>query len=328
MVAATFGTQTIAHAALYWMEQIPYTTEFATLAAGTQESLFALTGWNPSHDPRTVVAVDQIAATPIPGVQLIVTNDTHVGRYDLGTWAGQWSPVPVDRWASRNVSITALNAGTQAAVNVRMAYRMLVWQEPIAVRILRGYALTPQDQQIARALQVETTAALQRGTTPILLDRVIQGTYANRQVAAPLNFAQLVTPSPTPQNIHRLSANANQLLVLRSVAAACNWEDQVTLTVNRDSDQAHVQINLAAAPLNRPLTLFVPALQSLTFDISAATTLPGPIPIRLEIWTVALSAILRARMSALTQTTLQTLQQDYGAQAGAKLWDHIRMGMV
>jgi len=323
-VAATFGDSTIRNAIPYWLEQIPYTEELTTVAATSQQGILAVQGWNPSNNPETILFLDAIAATPIPGIEWVVNNDKTQGRYDLGTWRGNWEPVTVGRAAYRNLSWNVINTTTQTVTNLRFAYRMTVWREPIAVKVLRGIELTAEERQIAQDLRLDLNPAMMRGTSPYPLDKVIQETYANRQVAAPLNYALLVQPTTTVQTFHHLSTKPNQLLVLRAVASDCNWEDGVTLTVDRDDNTAHVQVNLAAAPLDQPLSMFVPARHTLTFKISATTSTLGFIPIRLEVWTIAVSTGLLVRLGQLTQADMQQL---YGADAGTRFYEHVKAGL-
>jgi len=323
-VAATFGDSTIRNAIPYWLEQIPYTEELTTVAANSQQGIFGIQGWNPTNNAETLVFLDQIAATPIPGVEWVINNDKTQGRYDLGTWRDNWQPVTVGRAAYQNLSFNVINTQSQAVTNLRFAYRMTVWREPIAVKVLRGIPLTPEEKRIAQDLRLDLNPAMMRGTSPYPLEKVIAETYGNRLVAAPLNYALLVQPTPTVQTFHHISTRPNQLLVLRRVASDCNWEDAVTLTVDRDDNAGHVQVNLAAAPLDQPLEMFIPARNTLTFKISAGVSGLGFIPIRLEVWTIAVSTGLLVRMGQLTQADMQQL---YGADAGTRFYEHVKAGL-
>lgn len=326
-MAASFGLQTIQNARAYWLEQIPYSALIPTLTAGGQESLIpAVQGWNPQNNPATLARLDDLGATRWSGVQVDLTSDTTRDRYDLGQWPADLEPVPTDRVARTRLSATLVNTTGSAVTNLQCTYRVTVWAEPIAVKVLYGWPLTVQEQALARAIGLDTGTASQRGTLPMDLDRIIEGTYRNRLIGTPLSFALAATASPTTGGLsfHRVQVPPNTLMVVRSVAMAGTLEDGVQLHIDRDSDTDHVILDAATMNLDRPVRMFVPARQNLNFRLTATTAPPAPTPVRIEVWPVSLSNILRIRLGELDQAGAEQL---LGAANGQKLYAAVKAGM-
>lgn len=326
-MAATFGLSTIHNAQPYWLEQIPYTAVIGSLAAGGQTALIpAIQGWQGRTTATTLVALESLGATQWTGVQVEMTNDHAKDRYDLGTWQPNLDPVPVDRVAFENLSAKLYNTTSTAVTNLQLVYRMTVWQMPVAVKVLWGLKLTPQETAVARAVGLDTAPNNQRGTLPLTLDRIIEGTFKNRLVRARLNTALLGTASTSSAglSIHRYQVEPNTIAILRSVAMAGTLEDGVQLHVDRDTTTDHVILDAAALSLDRPLMMWIPATDSLNFRLTATTTPPAQVPVRLEIWTVSLSNILRVRLGA----SMAEIEQLMGSPAnGQKLYASVKAGM-
>ena len=326
-MAASFGLSTIANARPYWLEQIPYTALISTLAAGAQDNLIpAVQSWNPTNQAPTLVALDTLGATQWPGVQLDLASDTTRDRYDLGMWPANLAGVAVDRAARARISATLTNTNTTAATNLQIAYQMTVWAEPIAVRVLRGWPLSTQDQALARQIGLDIAPNNQRGTLPLSIDRVIENSYRNRLIGSPLSFALAATATPTTGGtpFHRVQVPPNALYVVRSVAMAATWEDGVQLHIDRDTDTDHVVLDAATMTLDRPTPMFIPALASLNFRLTATTAPKAPTPIRIEVWPVSLSNILRLRLGLLD---LAGAEQIMGATNGQKLYASVKAGL-
>jgi hypothetical protein len=166
----------------------------------------------------------------------------------------------------------------------------------------------------------------QRGTLPMTLDRIIEGTFKNRLVRARLNWALTGTASTTSGGLtlHRYQVDPNTVAIVRSVALAGTLEDGVQLHIDRDANTDHVILDAAACSLARPTEMWIPALQSLNFRLTAASTPPAATPVRLEIWTCSLSNILRLRFG---QMDLAGAEQVMGAANGQKLYAAVKAGM-
>jgi|GEM_PF-3050572 len=328
-MAQAFSASTIQHAIPYWLEIVPY-TQTVQLAAGSQQSLVPLIQ---GRGKTALCILEDVAATPAAGVQLQVTADQQQWRYDLGAWPGDLLPLPIRAVAFQRVQATLLNpAGNAAQTNLQTTVRMAVWAEPITVKILWGQPLTAQEQAIARELGLEQAAAAMRGTTPHSLDTYIETTYRNRLIdpVTPYSFRFQAATTSAPFYTEQVRS-PNELLVLRRITVAAAFEDGLTLTVDRDNDAGHVVIQPQPGDLEHPIACFVPALDHLTFHLQAATAPAAPTPIVLEIWHVALSNILRARMQgSAAGLTLAQLQQIMGGNqaAATQVWDRVKAGVL
>ena len=331
VVATQPSTSTIAHAARYWLEILPYTATFATLpgtSSGTQNAvpLFSqLQGWQAAANPATAIALERVGLTPITGVQLQVLADGHQRRWDTGAWPWNLEELATDAWAIRSLSAQLVNTTATTYPNVQVRYRLIVWEEPIAMRVLQGWSLTQPEVAVARAVGLSVQPTTMRGTHPLPLDTVIAETYRNRLIAPPLDFSYQVTPGPSSLRFHVSDTKPGELLVLRAIAVAANPEDGVTITVDRDSDLAHVEVAADAASWQRPITCLVPALHTLAFSVQATTQLTAPIPIRLQIWRLALSNVLSVRLHLEDE---EQLAQAIGAPQAKAFIQHVRAGVI
>lgn len=326
MVASTFQQSSIKDSSPYWLEQIPYSLLVDSLAANANTPIFgSIQGWQPAQDPETLVSFDTLGMSQIGGVQVQITNDRAQGLYDAGAFAPDLALQRVGRVAVKNIAANIINTNSAAVTNLQAVYSMTVWNEPVAVKVLRGLELTADEKAWARTVGLDTRPNNQRGTLPIDLDAVIRGTYQNRQVDAALSFARRVSATTTGTPFHHARAGANQLLVLRSIALAGTLEDGVQLHVDRDGITDHVILDAAACSLGTPIPCFIPAFQTLTFRLTATTAPVAATPVRLEVWTVSLSNILRVRLGMVSESALAQL---VGTSAQAqKLYAAVKAGM-
>lgn len=299
----------IAKASANWLEQLPFTASYASVSgsgsanAGNQAAVFALQNWTSATTPGTYVELTEAGATPQAGLDLVINSDRNQIRPDLGGWPGALYPVPLRHGGVRNLSATLVNTTTGDLVNQQLNYLVTVFRMPVAVKVLRGYALTPQEKAWATQMGVSTDAANSRGTLPIPWETIIAGTYRNRQLDPTWQYSDTVAATTSAVPFHHAQAGPNQLLILRRVSAQANYSQGVTITVDRDSDTGYLSLDASAVGASG-LPMLVPARDHLTFSLSATTAPNGPVPIRIEIWTVALSNVLRVRLGLMTEADL------------------------
>lgn len=331
VVATQPAISTITDAERYWLEIIPYTATIATLpgaSSGTQNAvpLFGqLQGWQAASDPATAIALGAVGLTPLTGVRLQVTADGTLRQWDTGAWPWNLEEVRTDAWAIRSLAVQLINTTATAFPNVQVRYQFIVWREPIAMRVLRGWALTQADADVARQVGLSLNRTTMRGTHPLPLEAIIAGSYANRQTRAPIEFSGVVTPGPTATRFHVVTTQPGELLVLRSIAVAADADDGVVITVDRDSNPAHVTVQADASTWQHPLTCLVPARETLAFSVQAAQTVAAPIPIRLVVWRLAISNLLAARMGLETEGQLAAV---LGAEGARNFVAHVKAGLV
>jgi len=321
---------TIADSRPYWLELLPYTfsTDLPGTSSGTQNAvpLFPqLQGWQTANDPATAVGIYTLGVTPLPGVRVQVQADGTSQQWDTGAWPWDLEAVPTRAWAIRALSATLLNTTPTPYPNVQVRYTLAVWREPIAERVLRGWRLTEADAATAKAVGLNTQATAMRGTHPLDLDTIIAETYRNRQIAPSVAASVLTQPTISQTQFYTLAAHPGELLVLRRIAVAGDLDDGITVVVDRDSNPGHVQVTADGASWDHPFTMLVPAVQTLTFSIRANRTVAGTVPVRVEVWRLALSNILGVRLNLLTEATLAGRM---GASAAQGFVDRVRAGVI
>jgi len=95
--------------------------------------------------------------------------------------------------------------------------------------------------------------------------------------------------------------------VVRNVAIEADEGYGVQVQIERDADPQHTVIDASTVSLDRGADLFVPAKDYVQVTVSTQRALPGPIPVRLTVWHVSLSDILRVRLGLLDLQGLQSL---------------------
>lgn len=330
-MSATFSLSDLQAAQPYWYERIPYTFVETGVAPGTAAPLFSVRGWNSRTSPEYLVTVDRLAVDPWPGVWAQAAVDqqvhrVHVNDLRYGATETAWA-------ATSNLSLSLLNQ-TASVPNgpgpggltipvLRGRYSMTVWHMPAFAKVLRGIPLTAQETNYMTALGFSVNPADQRGWHPTPISAAIERTYANRQIAPPVVYAESVVPTSSEEAVVTVPAGPNQLLVLRRLAAVAPVDAGVTVRVDRDSTADHVV--LAADQIGRDgVDCFIPALQHLTLKVQATNPGVTPVPLRMTVWTLSLSNVLRARLGVLQEADLQRIM---GTTAGTKFWEDVVVGV-
>lgn len=324
-MSSTFNLSDIQSASAYWYERIPYTLLLSTLQPNTAQSIFTTSGWNRGNLISTVVLLESLAATQQANLRFDLTYDRQAKRFFGNGFGSNLRPSEVGAYAINNISLTSVNTdSSHALVNMQINYHMVVWQMPISYKVMLGVPLTQNELDTARRIGLSTDPTAQKGTFPIPISAVVERTYANRLIDAPLVVADEFQATAQSTVFHVETAQTNQLLVLRNIAAEANMDYGVTITVDRDDNAGHVVLQADSLDLERGIDMFVPALHSLTFRIQAQTPPPYMIPVRVVMWRIAMSNILRVRTGQLTLAQLQTIM---GSSAGQKFWDDVLAGV-
>jgi len=331
MMSSAFSQADLTAAQPYWYERIPYTFAVTNLAPSGSVPLFTVRGWNGAGGaPTTLATLRELEMDPWSGLQAVVTADTQQYRVHAGSLRGR-RPTTGDWAAVRLIGVALTNqtgatnfpSGPLTYPVVRGRYQMAIWQMPAFEKLLRGTGLSPTDTDYLTALGFSTNPVDQKGWYPVPLSAVIERTYANRQIAPPLAYAESVQAPAEQTPLITVPAATNQLLVLRRLAAVATPEAGVTLTVDRDNTLAHVQV--AADQLGREgVECFVPALNHLTLKIQATAPPASLVPVRMEVWVLSLSNVLRTRLGLLTEAGLQRL---LGTAAGTKFYEDVQVGV-
>lgn len=305
-MATVFGTGTIQHARPYWLERVPYTTVITSIAAGATEPLFAVRGWNNASNPAaTMVRLEGIAVPPIPHLQVVVRSDQEQVQFDAVAMPDNLELFPVGATAFRSISASLVNRGSSTITTVPVRYQMAIWQTPIAAKLMFGQQVTNANLETLKSFKASPSQFARRGHIPQRLDAIIANSYENRILAAVEPYALATTLSASaPVTIPPVLAQPEQALILRRIGVAARFEDRVTVSVDRDTDTAEVDVQPLPGDLDHPVEVFLPATQQLAFSVSCTHTPDGAVPIRLEVWRVALSDLLDVRMGLTTEAEL------------------------
>lgn len=307
-MAQTFGRDEIRRMGEYWYEENWYSTR-VTLASGTSSIFPQATGWNPNPSPSLMVTLEDVATPQDPYLELVATAD----RFSRILYAAQHrprlEPVALHMRAVSSLSLVATPNGG-AITDDPVVYRVSVLKLPITWKVMLGYPITALESEIAKEVGISTSPVAQAGTSPIPISSVIERTYYNRQTQTPTEYDGPAV-SPTPQSPVTLpivqAANENELLVVRNVAIEADEGYGVQVQIERDADPQHTVIDASTVSLDRGADLFVPAKDYVQVTVSTQRALPGPIPVRLTVWHVSLSDILRVRLGLLDLQGLQSL---------------------
>jgi hypothetical protein len=324
-MAQSFGISQIRDAQPYWYERSIYTSTI-TLAATQISNVFSVQGWQPLQIPTFLVGLDSLAISQDPNVQIDLTYDRTNFRSFADHYRPDLRPVDVNRWALNNVSLTLTNRGTSPTQGTELLYSCYVWRMPIALKVLLGYALSADEQSIAKSVGLDLSPVAQQGTFPIPLSAIIERTYSNRQVRGPLEWAG---PAQVPQTqalpFLTLTTSTNELLVVRNLYAEADPDYGIRLQVDRDGQQNYLDVDASfLSGDGHGIDLFLPAKQGLSFKLVANQTAPAAIPVRLSVWHLSLSSILRVRLGQAQQGDLVAL---YGNEIGQALFQRIVAGV-
>lgn len=314
-MATQLDQQTIESQRRYWYSRIPYTST-DSIAAGSTKTFFSLRDWNTSEELTTQVGVRTVGATQDPNVQFQVTADARPVQWYADSQRPALRPVDVGAYATGNLSLQATNQGTAATVNSQTLYTADIWQLPIAERVMRNLPLPDDLKALATSTGVGLDPSAMQGTLPIPIGTVIERTYQNRRIAPDLAFGgKAPTPTTSDQVFYPLVRQSpNEMFVVRSIGAqAPSAQDYgVRIRIDQDSQSQIVDLDASLLSLDHPTDMFLPALRSLNFHIICTVAdAPGPVPVRLEVWRVSLSAILRVRLG------LQSLSQLIASMGGS-----------
>ena len=324
-MATGFTSKIIREASPYFYERIPYTHTVSSLAAGNTTSLFSVSQWNTAASPSVRVTLRNLGMTRWPNTQLRTVYDNRTDRIDSRGFPGHGYPLPVEYGAVTQLNSQLVNIGTTTIPQITLTYQISVLRMSVATKVLYGYALDKTEHSMAQAMHLGTDPVRQLGNLPMPMDTIIEREFAARQIAGPVAFSAGVSVTPSASTVgHVRPQSPNEVLVLRSIAVEASPEDGVVLTVNRDDNADHVSVDAGATALSHPLDCFIPATNHFTFVIQGATHVPYPVPVRLEVWRVSLSDILRVHLGILTERELESLM---GAEAGTAFWNQVQTGV-
>jgi hypothetical protein len=319
-MANAFTGDVITASLPYWYSRLPYTVSVALGAGGQTNLTGPVTGYNTQESPGALVTLETVHTALDPNLVLRVQADQQTLQLYTAAHPPGFRPVPVGARAVQSLTLSAYNPGSATSLPSSVLYSVSVWRLPLTMKILLGYAITSDEQALAQRLGLDISPVAMNGQFPIPLSAVIERTYANRLIGSPLIYdgPPLTFPPGGGQvSLPPFSVPPNALYVLRSVAVPMDADYGPTVQIDRDANESFVQFDPSVSP--EPVDLFLPALQRIQIRVSVTSPPPGPVPIRVVLWPVSLSNILRVRLGLITETGLvQVFQAAAEARAAAE----------
>jgi len=291
-------SQQQAFSAKYWYERLQYTAGPATINPGSN-TIFYVSRLNKTDTPLWVANLSNIAATQNANTALQFTFDKR--SIQALASQGQTDALPAGTRAERlhlpaikNMSLYVQNTGA-AVSNFFLNYQVSMRRLTVADKLLMGInSFTADEQEALKSIDIKS--AVDKGTFPIPIDAQIERTYYNRLLYEDirLEHVDVTTSDQSFLTIRASESGQDTFLVLREIAL--EGAPAITLSVDRDEDYNYLGVTGAAFvdADDRPWDVFVPALNYLTFHVQGATTLTN-VPIRVKVWHVKMSNILRVR---------------------------------
>lgn len=319
MAESIFANTAIKEAAPYWLEELPYTAMFSTISPNQQPAIFTANNWNHATSPSTLVSLQGIGATRAAAVQLRVLADRRSNTPGssappfLSGVPPALQPLEMGIGATQSLSANLNNtSGTFPVTNLQLNYTIRIWHMTATYKVMAGIPLTSEEHTALSALGIKANFAGAQGDLPADVERIIMGEFQNRRLQTQeiLIRPQITTASA---QIYQANVPTNELLIIRSIGAEARIDNGCVAEIGRDADPNHLSIRLDNTDLTRRLPMFIPASNNLTISAYASSAPSAPTPIRIVIWRIALSNILRYRLGMIG---LAQLQQIYGQKQG------------
>lgn len=329
MASTVFGVDFINQCDPYWYERAPFTAVTSIGASQAVPLVGTVSGWN-GNFAKDIVFLESIASTQDPNVLYMLNLDgqtRYVYADDLRPALG---PVRTSTGMYQAFGLAAQNqSATAATVNTQTIYTAAVWRAPIAYKIMRGFPLTPDEYTLAEAVNLPTNNLEEQGIFPLPIDAYIERMYENRITKTTLEFAGPdASASVSGAPFYSVSALPNEILVVRSMGCEVSGDYGLTLTLARDNQPTHLQLDPSLLSLDQPVDCFIPATQTLTFSVSAVTPPPSTIPFRFEVWHLAADITLSARvLGPQSNYGLTNIQGLLGEPQGLKFYQQLQAGI-
>lgn len=303
--------------ARYWYEKVPYTAVLTNLAASGQAPIFSATHWNGANVEK-LATLEDLAVSQISGLILLIQDDEKQRSADAGAMPPNVAPIRSSVQATSQLALLANNQTGATVDAATVNYAVAVQQLAVSDKLLRGLPLSPKEQAISGALGMP--ALVHKGTFPIPITAQVERTFKNRVIQEEEYLLNLTQAPTSLATVSEKTANTGQgeFLILRSLAAQANAADGITLLINRDSDDGYAQLAAANLSLAQPTDCFIPALEHLSIQAIAATA--GPLQLRIRLWRVKFSNVLRLRFGLIDAAEAQ-------AQGLGKLYQDVWGGL-
>lgn len=305
----------------YFYEVIPYTAYDPDLVPGS-ETIFSVQNVQDAA-PGKLAVVNHYAVAPSNASLTLEVEGA--GSSNIENQTSQAFPaglVPIltsagdGRRATSKLALKWVNASGAVIPTVQTNYAGALKDLTTADKVLRGLPLNAQDQKYQKKFQI-----YQQGLRPITIEEMKDRIW-RRSIVDEFVTTGSVSATSTATAIPQFTVPAGTVAVLHSLAASIPSADvgnQVTLAIDRDAQENHVEILADNAPgLANPFPLWVTATNSFTLRYSAQTT--TTVTYRLAWYQVKVTGLLSVILGQSNPTELTGEE--------LTLYEKIRAGVV
>lgn len=285
----------------YFYERLPYTFYTPSLPVG-KTTLFTASDLSASTEGKKMGITAGIATTQAALVSIVAESAANPEVTATSAYPPLLGPSdngPDDGVRSTGALGLYVTNGSGAAIaNYQANYTVAVKQLTVADKILRGIALTPQENDLANRFQLGN-----QGIYPISISRSLENVWKSRMISKkPYGYQFPASQAPLP--LTNLVPLTGEILVVTSIAmGGVPIGNQVSLTIQRDTDSNYVSILGDNLSLDNPMSVWIPATKSLSFALSAVTT-TAAVEVRFEVARIRTSFILETMFGKIDRHTL------------------------
>ncbi len=271
----------------YYPEIIPDTNLYPLIAPGT---IAAPAPADIRGIPDLSVKAIDLSFPAIAGMDLEIKADGVIDRIPLGSQLPGFGNFA---YTAKNVlGVNLLNIGVAPVNNFYFAAQYMVTKPTITEKLLRKWALTPDEKTLADELGIYET--VEKGIRPITWEYMKDREYqvlGERVYGSSLDLV----PGTEYTVLDLKAANPDELYILDWITSPnIDFDDDVTLTVKRDGDSGYLTIRLAALANANAINCWIPALQELIITVTSARPVVGA-SVLFNVKKVKLTNILKAR---------------------------------
>ncbi len=302
----------------YWYEKIPYTSYFESLQP-SKTIVFSANDITTATDGKKIGILGNVAITQETGVSLATESDGNTRLTAAAAYPPNLQSVLSQTnsgiRSSRALGIYLTNSTGVALPNVQVNYTVGVKNLTVADKVMRNLSMTSSEQALADKYQIGT-----QGFRPLALSRSLEQAWLSRVVSEDIYAYQQSSVTSTSTTLENIVPGHDEALVITSIAiGGVAVGNQVSLTIQRDSDVAYVSVLGDNLSLDYPMSVWIPALRQLSISLSAVTTTAN-VTVRLTVMRIALSTTLLAIFGKLNPIHLSA--------ADLHLYEQILAGVV
>jgi len=201
--------------------------------------------------------------------------------------------------------------GNAPIVNYRINYNLWAFEPTTAHKIKHGLALTTEDEEILKALDISSEVS--KGNLPLPIEYQIEREY--QAIDGRRTFTFMATTFLFEQVLQSFPVNSGEIAVLESIAAVPNAiADNVRIRIDRDDDIDYLEFNTFPMQLNVPVACFIPATKEIKIKLIGGAVVATQIQ-----WTISrykLTDVLKIRFGLVTKE-----------QSDPDLWNKVKGGV-